>query len=201
MINYDDIKTYVDAGKTPAEIVAILQADIRTQKPIDLGQLLFVLNNRGMLVRLIRPADTGEKWSGTVVNMILYVNDQGDPQQAAAVNQWFSHITNDRNQKFDTTDPAFAGLVSLMKSTFGGQPGMPSVADFDAIFELGGGLKFASVTESEVQKVISQHNAEESRQLAIARLNNAVDAVSQAITDDPTISNADMVAAFGGALS
>jgi len=153
-MNYSDISAYVADGKTPTQIAAILQTDFRTVSVVSLNDLLFTLNNRGMLVRLIRPADTGEKWAGSVVNMILHVNTNGTAEEATAVNQWFSHITNDRNNTFDTTDATFAGLVGLMQATFGGQPTMPTVADFDAIFDLGGGRRFADTTPESVQALI-----------------------------------------------
>lgn len=151
----------IDLGLTgtDAEKVAALRATGLTARPIKLDDLLFLLNNRGMLVRLIRPADTGEKWAGTVVNMVLALNTSGDPQQAAAVNQWFSHITNDRNNLFDTTQVAFASSFWALSQALAGVQGMPSAADFAAVADLGGGWLFADLTveqfaaqRTEVQK-------------------------------------------------
>jgi hypothetical protein len=131
---------------TDAEIVASLKATGLTASKIALADLLFTLNNRGMLVRLIRPVDTGEKWSGTVVNMVLAVNADGSPQHAAAVNQWFSHITNDRNQFFDTTVAEFSAPFWALAQSMGGLQNMPSAADFSAVAALGGGWLFADLT-------------------------------------------------------
>jgi hypothetical protein len=150
MLNYTDIQSYVDAGLTDAEIAAALQASGITPRRIAIAELLFELNNRAMLIRLIRPADTGEKWSGTVVNMILYINENGTPEQVTAVNQWFSHITNDRNSYYDTTVVSYAKPLWEMRNQFGGQPGMPSVEDFDAIAALGGGWRFVDVIAEDV---------------------------------------------------
>jgi hypothetical protein len=138
----------IDLGLTgsDAEIVAALRATGVTARKISLADLLFTLNNRGMLVRLIRPADTGEKWSGTAVNMVLAINASGTQEQAFAVNQWFSHITNDRNQFFDTTEPAFATAFWALSQSVAGGPGMPSAADFSAVAALGGGWLFANLT-------------------------------------------------------
>lgn len=141
------------AEMTPDEIVTALQAIKVTNNAIDLGELLFLLNNRGMLVRLIRPADTGEKWSGTVVNMIMHVNENV-PTMAGPVNQWFSHITNDRNNLFDTSRTEYGAQLSLLAGSFGGQPTMPTVEDFQAIADLGGGWKYADLTAEQVTAAI-----------------------------------------------
>lgn len=139
----------LDLTGKPAEIVAALRATGLTERKIKLADLLFLLNNRGMLIRLIRPADTGEKWAGTAVNMVLAINAGGTQEQAFAVNQWFSHITNDRNEYFDTTLPKFAGAFwSLAQSVAGGE-GMPSVEDFAAVSALGGGWLYAGLTVEE----------------------------------------------------
>lgn len=148
----------IDLGLTgtDAEKVASLRATGLTLRPIDLDDLLFLLNNRGMLVRLIRPADTGEKWAGTVVNMVLALNTNGDPAQAAAVNQWFSHITNDRNNLFDTTQVAFSAPFWALSQALADLPGMPSAEDFAAVAALGGGWLFADLT---VEQFAAQRTA------------------------------------------
>jgi len=132
-----------------ASIVTQLQATGLTQSKIDLGSLLFVMNERNMLTRLVRPADTGEKWSGTVVNMILFVNANGTDDQKYAINKWFSHITGDRNSYFDTTDVSVSAPFWTMRNMFGGQQTMPSISDFDAVAALGGGWLYASLSEPE----------------------------------------------------
>ncbi len=138
---------------TSQEIVNQLKASGLTANPIKLDDLLFLLNNRGMLIRLIRPADTGEKWAGTIVNMVLYLNTNGTPEQTTAVNQWFSHITNDRNKIFDTTQIAFSSAFWALAQSFGGQPNFPSAEDFTAVAELGGGWLFAELS-------VEQYNAD-----------------------------------------
>lgn len=154
----------VELGLTgePADIVAALRATGVTARKIPLAELLFTLNNRNMLVRLIRPADTGEKWAGTLVNMTLYLNENGTADQAAAVNRFFSHITNDRNSFFDTTDPEFAAPVWMLAQNLAGQPTMPSSEDFAAVAGLGGGWLFADLT---VEEFAAQRQAAEAVQL------------------------------------
>ncbi len=147
---------------TDSEIVEALKAKGLTARAIRLDELLFLLNNRGMLVRLIRPADTGEKWAGTVVNMVLWLNAHGTQEQAFAVNQWFSHITNDRNNIFDTTDPLIAASFWSLCQLLAGGETMPSAADFAAVAALGGGWLFADLTP---EQFAAQRQAAEASQL------------------------------------
>jgi len=149
-MQYSDIKPYIEAGLTDEEIADALRLSGVTPRKVPISDLLFELNNRAMLVRLIRPADTGEKWAGTVVNMMLYITENGTPEQVMEINQWFSHITNDRNQSYDTTIAQYAAPLWSLRNQFGGQPTMPTVEDFDAIAAIGGGWKFADVTAEDV---------------------------------------------------
>jgi hypothetical protein len=144
----------------PQEIVDQLVASGLTATRIALADLLFLLNNRGMLVRLIRPVDTGEKWAGTVVSMVLALNASGTPEQAGAVNQWFSHITNDRNQFFDTTVAEFSAPFWALSQSMAGLPGMPSAEDFAAVAALGGGWLFASLTVQQYLSDKAEHDAQ-----------------------------------------
>lgn len=130
-----------------------------TYNPIKLGDLLYMLSDRNMMVRLIRPTDTGEKWGGTLVNMILFVNQNGTPEQITAVNKFFSHITNDRNIQFDTTNPAYAGAVWAMRVAFQDKPGMPSSADFDALAALGGGAIATTLEDFSEQRADDEYLA------------------------------------------
>ena len=167
MIQYSDISALVAAGQTPAQIATALQGSGLTHRPIMLGDLLFLLSGRGMMVRLIRPVDSGEKWAGTLVNLINFCNDTEHPL-AMPVNQFFSHITNDRNVKFDTTDPQYAGLFLAIVATFGGQSNMPTVEDFQAVAALGGGFKFAVVDAAAVQAAIDRQALQEQSDAAAA---------------------------------
>lgn len=148
---------------TAEQIATALRQTGLTQRPIELGDLLFLLNNRGMLVRLIRPADGGEKWAGTLVNLINHCNDTGHPL-ALHVNQFFSHITNDRNKTFDTTLRQYAGLFLLIVSTFADQPNMPTLEDFAAVASLGGGWLYADVTAEQVTAAIAAEDARIARE-------------------------------------
>ena len=166
---------------TDSEIVAALKAKGLTAQPIRLDELLFLLNNRGMLVRLIRPADTGEKWAGTVVSMVLWLNANGTPDQAFAVNQWFSHITNDRNNLFDTTNPLFASSFWSLSQLLAGGETMPSAADFAAVAALGGGWLFADLTD---EQFTAQRTAAESQAAKQAALDLVQNTAAEAAREE-----------------
>ena len=169
---------------TDVEIMLALRATGLTTNAIRLDDLLFVLNNRGMLIRLIRPADTGEKWAGTVVNMVLYLNQNGTPEQAAAVNQWFSHITNDRNNLFDTTRPEFAGAFWTLSRNFADLPGMPTSQDFEAVAALGGGWLYSTLTVEEIQSQRAAYEAEQAADAASAAYAAAANAHLNPVLSD-----------------
>ncbi|TWU19551.1 hypothetical protein [Allorhodopirellula heiligendammensis] len=198
----EDIKKIAEyQSLTAQEIAEALNATPKTRHAIDLGDLLFLLNNRGMLVRLIRPQDTGEKWSGTVVNMIVYVSENA-PAMAAPVNQWFSHITNDRNNLFDTTLPEYGSQLKSLALQFGGQPEMPSADDFEAIAALGGGWRYGDVTAADVADAIEVEAATRRKSARVAALNDAIDAVrTNNDLADGSITLADVQAQINDALS
>lgn len=128
---------------TDAEIVATLKATGVTARPIVLSELLFLLNFRGMLTKLVSN-NSDEKWAGTVLAMKAAIAD--DPVATAHVDRWLSHITNPRNTHWDTTDVNYSAPFWVMSQEVAGGPGMPSVADFAAVAALGGGWLFADLT-------------------------------------------------------
>jgi hypothetical protein len=102
--------------------------------------------------------------------MVLALNASGTPEQAGAVNQWFSHITNDRNQFFDTTVAAFSAPFWALSQSMAGLPGMPSAEDVAAVAAVGGGWRFASLT---VEQDAAQKATAEFREPLEARVTNA----------------------------
>ena len=128
---------------TNAEKVATLKATGVTARSIVLSDLLFLLNFRGMLTKLVSN-NSDEKWSGTVLAMKAAI--AGDAVATAHVDRWLSHITNPRNTHWDTTDANYAGAFWALSQAVAGGPGMPSVADFAAVAALGGGWLFADLT-------------------------------------------------------
>jgi hypothetical protein len=131
---------------TDAEKVATLKATGVTARPIVLAELLFLLNFRGMLTKLVNN-NSDEKWSGTVLAMKAAI--AADAVATAHVDRWLSHITNPRNTHWDTTDANYAGAFWALSQAVAGGPGMPSVADFAAVTTLGGGWLFADLTAEE----------------------------------------------------
>lgn len=133
---------------TDAEIVAQLQATGITATAIALPDLLFLMNFRGMLTKLVSN-QTDEKWTGTVLSMKAALVAANQTESVAALDRWLSHITNPRNSTFDTRYPAHAAPFWAMRQAFGDVPTMPSIADFDAVATLGGGWLYATLTEPE----------------------------------------------------
>ena len=128
---------------TDAEKVATLKATGVTARSIVLSELLFLLNFRGMLTKLVSN-NSDEKWSGTVLAMKAAI--AADPVATAHVDRWLSHITNPRNTHWDTTDANYSAPFWAMAQAVAGGPGMPSSADFGAVAALGGGWLFADLT-------------------------------------------------------
>lgn len=134
-----------------AQIVEQLKAAGVTARPIELGQLLYALNLRGMLVKLAIPGDGGEKWTGSIMNLIGAVSQLGTAQQKLGVSIWFSHITNPRNQYWGTTEAIHAAPFWQLYLAFGDKPNMPTKSDFEAIAAIGGGWLFANLTIEQYQ--------------------------------------------------
>lgn len=131
---------------TDSEIAAALKATGLTAQKISLGQLTLLMRDREMLTKLTyEDSATGMKWNGSVINMIIGLRGQSHPA-LAAINKWFSHITDPRSETFDTTDQDIASEFWTLAQNFGGIPTMPSSADFAAVADLGGGWLFSDLT-------------------------------------------------------
>jgi dsRNA-specific ribonuclease len=149
---------------TDAEQVATLKATGVTARPISLAELLFLLNFRGMLTKLVNN-NSDEKWSGTVLAMKAAI--AADAVATAHVDRWLSHITNPRNTHWDTTDANYAAPFWALSQAVAGGPGMPSVEDFAAVAALGGGWLFADLTaEQFAEQRQSAINAQAAAELA-----------------------------------
>jgi hypothetical protein len=158
---------------TDSEIVAVLKATGLTARPIVLAELLFLLNFRGMLTKLVSN-NADEKWTGTVLAMKAAI--AADPTATAHVDRWLSHITNPRNTHWDTTDSAYSGPFWALSQAVAGGPGMPSAADFAAVAALGGGWLFADLT---AEQFTAQREAAES----LAEKQTALELVTNTATE------------------
>jgi hypothetical protein len=176
---------------TDQEIVTQLIASGVTARPIDLGELLFTLNMRGMLVKLAVPGEAGERWTGSIMNMIGAINAVGSEQQKIALSIWFSHITNPRNVRWDTTRQEHSAAFWALSQVFSDQPTMPTSADFSAVAALGGGWLFADLTveqfaadkvayELEQQSAEAELVAQEQSRLNHARKTQMYSALTEA---------------------
>lgn len=154
---------------TDSEIVAVLKSTGLTARPIVLAELLFLLNFRGMLTKLVNN-NADEKWTGTVLAMKAAIAK--DPTATAHVDRWLSHITNPRNTHWDTTDSACSAPFWAMAQALSGGQGMPSAEDFAAVAALGGGWLFADLS---VEEFVSQKAAAEAAQLR-AEMKRRIDA-------------------------
>jgi hypothetical protein len=185
---------------TEYQIVSQLAASGVTARPMQLNELLYLLNMRGMLVKLAVPGVAGERWTGSVMNMIAAVNSMGTEQIKFALSIWFSHITNPRNEQWDTTQSAHAATFLSLSQAFGGLPAMPSVADFAAVASLGGGWLFTDLTVEQFQADKLAYDAAEAERIATeeARAAEQALAATKAAMEDAAMNR---LQAFREALS
>jgi hypothetical protein len=146
---------------TDAEIVTALRASGLTARQIVLSELLFLLNFRGMLTKLVSN-NSDEKWSGSVLAMKAAI--AADPVATAHVDRWLSHITNPRNTHWDTTDPNYSAPFWALSQAVAGGPGMPSVEDFAAVAALGGGWLYVDLTTDQFAEQRATAEAEQARE-------------------------------------
>lgn len=155
---------------TDAEIVATLRATGLTARPIVLSELLFLLNFRGMLTKLVSN-NADEKWTGTVLAMKAAIS--ADATATAHVDRWLSHITNPRNTHWDTSDASYAGPFWALSQAVAGGPGMPTAEDFAAVAALGGGWLFADLTVEQFAEQRAAAEAVAVKQLLRSRIDSA----------------------------
>jgi hypothetical protein len=177
---------------TPQQIVAQLVASGLTARPIQLDDLMAYLNiPLGMLRRLPRADSDGSKWSGSLFNLLLWVNENGTQHQKDGLNSFFSHITNDRNRTFDTTKPEFAAQFWQVAQMFGGTaPQFPSVSDFAAVADLGGGWLFADLTVEQYAAHEAEVDSAATQSAITARITNAAALASERISHTDTAEQA-----------
>ena len=164
-LTYTDIDDMVAAGDSAASIASQLNATGVTNKPINRADLVFLLNMRGMLTKLISN-NSDEKWTGTVLAMQSAIVAAGADD--GPIRQWLSHITNPTNTIWDTTQADYSAPFKAMVDTFADQPGMPTSEDFQAVVDLGGGYKFSGVDAAAVQAVIDLQAKKDAFDTAIA---------------------------------
>lgn len=155
---------------TTAEKVAVLQT--LTAQPIQLADLLFTLNFRGMLTKIVG-GNEAEKWRGSILVMKAALQQANQDVFVAALDQWLSHITNPRNATFDTTVPAHAATFAALNASFGDpQVGIFQAGDFDAVYALGGGRPYATLTVEQYNTQQAAAEAAEVKEMMRAFLND-----------------------------
>jgi hypothetical protein len=150
-ISYEDIRALHEAGQDAATIAATFNAWGVTEHDIDLAALLYTMNFNGMLTKEVGN-DAAKKWTGTVLVMKEAV--AADASATTSINQWLSHITNQRNSNWQTTRPEYAAPFYALYQIFNNPPNdaVFNVGDLDAIYALGGGRR--ETTVAEVQSLI-----------------------------------------------
>lgn len=166
MLEYSDISTYVDQGKTAAEIAVILTSDMRHKNDImatsitaDETDLLDLLGSTFKVLRLTKDAT----WTGSLV-------DYFDANPSSPLKEGFELLLTQlqiSNRPVRCgTDPVIgaltygitqvvAGLVDADTSSYVAQDVI------DAMNDITGGLLYAGVTEADVQQVIDDKTAKD----------------------------------------
>lgn len=173
---------------TTAENVAVLQT--LTDQPIPLADLLFTLNFRGMLTKVVG-SNEAEKWRGSILTMKAALTAANQTAYVAALDQWLSHITNPRNLTFDTTNPLHAATFAALNAVFGDpQAGIFQAGDFDAVYALGGGRPYADLTAEQFEAQAAAAEAAQVKatlvQYATTRLNEFSAAYNLTLRDIST---------------
>lgn len=178
---------------TPQEIVDQLKATGLTVRSIVLSDLLFLLNFRGMLTKIVSN-NADEKWTGTVLALKAAI--AADPVATAHVDRWLSHITNPRNTHWDTTDVNYAAPFWALSQALGGVPGMPSVEDFAAVAALGGGWRFANLTVEQYNSEKDAYDAAQAQAALLAQRDSYRQRFDAALNTLGTSEQADGIAAL-----
>lgn len=209
-MHYQDIKSYVEGGLTPEQIVSEIQKDIRhlrnayiTGGPNQRDRL-----KHGVWVTFECVAcDEENKFTGPLVKW-----SSGQPEGSPGrkiVQSFLSHCMETDNQVFCADDIRSAAMVEALIPIVGA---VSPVADEDAVraevYRITGGPKHAGLTREHVEQVIKEYvdgNKVAVRQKIITdaitaakarhqeaieaprvRLNNAVSALSRFITEEAT---------------
>lgn len=160
-VTYEEIQAWHEAGDDAATIVSKFNAQGVTEHDIDLAALLYTMNFNGMLTKEVGN-DAAKKWTGTVLTMKEEV--AADASATTSINQWLSHITNQRNSNWQTTRPEYAAPFYSLYQIFNNPPNdaVFNVGDLDAIYALGGGRRETTVTE--VQALLDAKATETAQQ-------------------------------------
>ena len=168
-----DIQPLEGDGVTDADIQATLQARGVTHSPINRANLMHILNLRGMLQKIVGN-NSDEKWTGTVLAMQDMIISGGNAEQIAGIRLWLSHITNPTNQLWDTTQTEFAAPFWQLYQAFKDVPNTPSEVDFQALAVLGGGWKFADLTEAKIAEIRTAYQTKQTEETRVGDIETLV---------------------------
>lgn len=189
-LNYSDIAEHVDAGKTAAEILAILQADTRhvrdimaTSSKAEETDLLDLLGSEFGVLRLSASAE----WKGALVD--YFAANPESPLKDGFELLLTQLQISDRPVRCGTVAKIGAltsGITQICGALLGDAAAVQTAMD-----AITGGLRFAGVTLNDVESCIAKQTIE-----PIWAAKQAV--VNEGIHDGTITTLADIVAAIGG---
>lgn len=166
-VTYDDIREHVDAGKTSAEIVSILNADGRHHKNTTTAKLFSLLVNTLKVLR--RNPGTGV-WNGDLVNaMSAAPQALQDAFDQFLSNPWGEdapiRCAVNADDPGDASDvgSALSGICAVVEAIMDGRGGTKdSTFVKDGLATLTGGRRFGSVTDDDVDALLTAQATQDS---------------------------------------
>jgi hypothetical protein len=164
-LRYADIESLLAAGKTPAEIAALLA--VRTVKPLavaDLEHYLFVQ-------KIANRHPVTSAWQGPLINAMQ--NESFPTELREGIEELMSFVNNRSSVSIDTTqEPRASQTASLLPALLA--TGVLTETQAGEILALAGGHKFPGIDEAAVQAAI---DAEQLRVVKKQLEDSAVDAL------------------------
>lgn len=175
-MNYEDIRPYLEAGQTPAEIAASLQADTRHKRDALLLGGDLEKNETDLLHVLAGKLFAYPALMDAYFDAIdLSTADEQTKQIKLGYDSMRVNFTaGNRRPVFANKDAKAGMLVSAITDIVGGLPGMDAATVKAEVDALTGGRLFEGVTEADVQAVIDA-KADADRREAIESLRADLD--------------------------
>ncbi len=147
-LTYSDISDYVDAGKTDADIVPILVPLGVTVHKIELAELRWYLRDQGLIYKGV-----DVPYVGPFAELVR--SEQTPSELRLGLTDFITH-TFGTDKFLDTTDYVIAARgVAMLAGLI--QAGVMTTEQRDGFYTLGGGLKFADITEADVARTRRRH--------------------------------------------
>ena len=146
IVQYEDIKRFVDAGKTPEEILALISP--LTNIKIDCGELENYFHFNGLAVR----DPVSGSWTGPLVDLMAQGDQLGDD-----LSLMFTHLNKPRSVTIDTDIAEWAVQMDRMYSELiaGGHI---TEEQKQAIIFMAGGYKYPDAVIDDVIQCIADES-------------------------------------------